>query len=77
VSVKFEENIASDLDNFVTAVSRGWDDKRDAEKWAIYFIGLHVATVFGDYRDGKEAVIESGFYAIAEERIKHLWEGSA
>lgn len=72
--MRFEENIAADLDNFLTAVEEGWDEDRQAVEWIIYFNGVEIDRVWHHGATASAVLIKGGYQAKAERVIKRMWE---
>lgn len=68
--------MAIDLSHFLNAESEGWDDDRQQTEWVVYFLGVEVGRVFGNYETGDEVVRLGGFHTKAEGLIKRLWESA-
>jgi hypothetical protein len=74
VTLRFEENIAADLDHFLTAVEAGWDDKHQKAEWIIYFCGREVGRQYGNYKDTADLLrVHPGYRMRAERAIDILW----
>jgi hypothetical protein len=78
VTLRFEENIAADLDHFLTAVEAGWDESRQQSEWIVYFCGREVGREYGSY-SGPNALFSQhpGYRTRAEAAIGILWDMTA
>lgn len=74
MALRFEENIAADLDHFLTAVEEGWDESRQQSEWIIYFCGREVGREYGSY-DSPSALLSRNpsYRTRAESAIDILW----
>jgi hypothetical protein len=74
--IQFEENIALDLDHFLTADNEGWDEDQQKSEWVVYFLGVEVGRIFGNYETPSQVITMGGFGAKAEGLIKRLWDSA-
>lgn len=74
--IRFEENIATDLSHFLTAVEGIWDIELQQSEWVIYLIGIEVDRIYSPLKTGEAVIRAGGYEAKAAGLIKSLWDAA-
>ena len=69
--IQFEENIALDLDHFLTADNEGWDEDQQKSEWVVYFLGVATMVRLGQVN------WEDARWVQGMNRIRHAYLDAA